>query len=580
VPVFCRSWESDTPKTSGTGAELKRAIEEQSFAIFIRPEGAEILAGGPSGLRHAEDAVRQLRAAGSAVVQCMDITDWPDFAARGVLLDISRCKVPTMDTLRGLVDLFSAWRINQLQLYMEHTFAYRGHERVWRGASPMTGREIEALDRYCAARGIELVPNQNSFGHMERWLKHEPYRRLAETTKPWKTPFGTLRNEPATLCPSDPGSIALIRDLYDQLLPHFSSRLLNVGCDETFELGQGRSRAACERRGRGRVYVDYLRKLHREVRQRGQRMMFWSDIIHEHRDAIARVPPDAIALVWGYEADHPFDRQCAELKRRGLDFYVCPGTSSWCSFAGRTTNAFGNLRNAARAGRRHGATGYLMTDWGDYGHRQYLPVSLGPLMYGAAISWCAASNRSLDIGDELGRRVLADAGGRSGRFWLEAGRIHEASGVVIRNRSVLFNMIDSPLAEIPRIEGLTPAKVSAMEGEVNRLLRKLTGTGATGLPSRELRATLAVLRHACRRGRMAFMAEGAARRRQAAALAKDVQRIMARHRKLWLARNRAGGLRESLGYYERLLREYRSALRRKPRTAAATACPAGAAPVG
>lgn len=551
--------------SGGTPSQFDHRTGEQAFVVSIRPGGATIMPGGAPGLRYARQCLEQLRSAGTRLVQCMDLADWPDFAVRGVMLDISRCKVPTMATLRGLVDLFAAWRINQLQLYMEHTFAYRGHEKVWRGASPMTGREIEALDKWCRDRGIELVPNQNSFGHMERWLKHAPYRRLAETTKPWNTPFGTVRSWATTLCPSDPGSIALIRDLYDQLLPHFSSRLLNVGCDETFELGQGRSRAACARRGRGSVYVDYLRKLRREARRRGRRMMFWSDIVHEHREVIAHVPREAIALVWGYEDDHPFDRQCAELKRRGLEFYVCPGTSSWCSFAGRTTNALENLRNAARAGRRHGATGYLMTDWGDYGHRQYLPVSLGPLLYGAGVSWCAAAHESLDVGEVLDRLALRDADGRSGRWWLEAGRIHEASGVFIKNRSVLFNMMESPIADIRRMKGLTPARISAMEREVNRLLRACAGLRAASLLSRELRATLAVLGHACRRGRLAFMPEGAARRREAAALAKDMREIIAQHRTLWRARNRPGGLRESTAYYESVLREYQTLLSTKPR---------------
>src|SRR3989304_4735960 len=108
------------------------------------------------------------------------IADWPDFTHRGVLLDVSRDKVPTMETLFDLVDLLASWKINQVQLYMEHTFAYRGHEVVWQHASPLTGDEIEALDTFCGNRYVGLVPNQNSLGHMHRWLIHEPYRRLAE----------------------------------------------------------------------------------------------------------------------------------------------------------------------------------------------------------------------------------------------------------------------------------------------------------------------------------------------------------------------------------------------------------------
>ena len=96
------------------------------------------------------------------------------------MLDISRDKVPTMATLFSLVDLLAELKINQLQLYTEHTFAYRNHPAVWAKASPMTGDEILQLDQYCRERFIELVPNQNSFGHMEQWLKLPQYRDLAE----------------------------------------------------------------------------------------------------------------------------------------------------------------------------------------------------------------------------------------------------------------------------------------------------------------------------------------------------------------------------------------------------------------
>lgn len=53
-------------------------------------------------------------------------------------LDISRCKVPKMETVYRIVDILSSLGYNQFQLYMEHTFAYPQHEVVWREASPMT----------------------------------------------------------------------------------------------------------------------------------------------------------------------------------------------------------------------------------------------------------------------------------------------------------------------------------------------------------------------------------------------------------------------------------------------------------
>ena len=177
----------------------------------------------------------------------MHIVDWPDYAHRGVMLDITRDRVPTMQTLYALVDLLASLKLNQLQLYTEHTFAYAGHDIVWQDASPMTGEEVLLLDAYCRDRYVELVPNQNSFGHMHRWLKFDEYRPLAESPDGILHGFSTVK-EPYSFCPIDPGSIALLEDMYDQLLPHFSSRQFNVGLDETWDLGEGRSKEPCATR--------------------------------------------------------------------------------------------------------------------------------------------------------------------------------------------------------------------------------------------------------------------------------------------------------------------------------------------
>jgi len=96
---------------------------------------------------------------------------------------------------------------------------------------------------------VDLVPNQNSFGHMERWLKHPRYLPLAEAPDGAETPWGFRWQGPFSLCPTDPAAIDLLRDLYGQLLPNFTSKLFNAGLDETFDVGQGRSLEICADRG-------------------------------------------------------------------------------------------------------------------------------------------------------------------------------------------------------------------------------------------------------------------------------------------------------------------------------------------
>jgi hypothetical protein len=342
------------------------------------------------------------------------------------MLDISRDKVPTMSTLRRIVDLLKVCNYNQFQLYTEHTFSYSKHETVWRNSSPITAAEIRELDAYCRMNDIELVPNQNSFGHMERWLVHPEYNKLAAMPNGGAvTPWGTIKKFPTTLDPSNPGSLDLIEGLFDELLPNFSSDLVNIGCDETFEISDPDE------------YLGFLLKVADAARRRGKRAMFWGDMILRHPERVRSLPRDMIALDWGYEGDHPFEKEAAAFKAAGLDFYVCPGTSSWRSLGGRVENMRENLQAAEKAGRLHGAKGYMVTDWGDEGHWQPLAASLPGIIMGGAFAASGAKSANMDLERELDAVMDAPLGGTL----LRLGTLYLRGGAIRANCSELFNIL-------------------------------------------------------------------------------------------------------------------------------------------
>ena len=230
-------------------------------------------------------------------------------------------------------------------------------------------------------------------------------------------PWGTMKG-PFSLAPAEPGSLELIKGLFDEMLPHFTSSMVNVGCDETFDLGYGKSKALCEQYGTGQVYLLYLLSLYANLAGRDKTMQFWGDIILQHPDLVSKLPRDVIALEWGYEADHPFDEHGKAFAASGIPFYVCPGTSAWNTLAGRTDNCLGNLRNAAVNGVKHGAIGFLNTDWGDNGHWQVLPVSYLGYAMGAAYSWSNQTADQVDVKLALSRFAFDDPTGSMGALAL------------------------------------------------------------------------------------------------------------------------------------------------------------------
>ena len=221
----------------------------EAYTLRITATGIEVESPSPAGVLNGLRTLKQLLHRCGRSLPCLAVEDAPYFPFRGVMLDISRDRVPTMASLHMLIDKLSDLKINHLQLYIEHAFAYAGHEIVWRNASPVTPEEMRSLDDYCRLRGVELCANQNTLGHMDRWLKHPQYAHLGEVSGHYINPSRKLFGQywqPNTLNPFDPRAMGLIRDLLTQQTAAVSGRFVNIGCDEPIDLGYGHSKAQCE----------------------------------------------------------------------------------------------------------------------------------------------------------------------------------------------------------------------------------------------------------------------------------------------------------------------------------------------
>ncbi len=522
----------------------------QGYSLSIQKNEISIVGCDVPGLLYGAMTLRQIarQYAGTNSLPVVTIEDWPDFENRGVMLDVARCKVPKMETLYAQVDRFAEWKFNQIQLYTEHTFAYKNHPIVWKDASSMTPEQIRALDAYCKERHIELVPNQNSFGHMNRWLKHERYSHLAET------PGGT------DLSPVIPESIELLRDMYDDLLPNFSSSQFNVGCDETWSLGKGKSKAAVEERGVGKVYFEFLMEIYKLCKERGVTMQFWGDIIMNHPELIPELPKDVIAMEWGYNAQHPFAEHGKKFAESEIPFYVVPGTSSWNSLVGRTDNALENLRNAAKNGLANGAIGYLVTDWGDMGHWQFEPVSYLPFSYGAGVSWAYENNKDMDITRAVDVHVFEDKAGVMGQLAYDLGNAHKKINYYRHNRSFYYSLLAYEIERKP-YEKMTVEGLKATLKETDAIMARLSKTDMhceqANQIFQEFELAGKMIRFACHLGivriedgRVSTFRIPENKRKE---LAAELAPIIPEFKRLWRVRNREGGLAESAGHFDRLM---------------------------
>ena len=528
--------------------DLPGERSDEYYTLELTPERAWLRARGAAGLRGARATLAQLRGLGA--VPPLRIEDAPRFARRGLMLDISRDRVPTFDTLRGLVDRMASWKMNHLQLYVEHTVAYVGHEEVWRAASPLTLEELSALDVYAAEKGVALTANQNCFGHFERWLRHPRYAPLGEMDR-GHMHHGVFFVPPNTLCPTDPRSLRLVEDLLEQLVPRCSGAYANIGCDEPWDLGLGRSRAECEGKGRGRVFSEYVAKAADKVRRLGKRPQFWCD---PHPNEDGALLGDIVALIWGYDAATNFETRAAAHRAAGREVWVAPGTSCWGSSTGRTWNRRANLDRAAATP----SDGFLCTAWGDGGHRQPWPVTLFGFAEAAMAAWsgpgryeAAAAGLHAFGHSQLGE-WLADLGNVDAELCRgERPGFGGASPQPVYNQTALWRELHTPFHE-RQGPGDTAAweEIGARLASLSRALPAL----ADPLLERECRHGLDIAQWTCERALLRRRSDPALEDRKR--LAARMCDLMAEYRELWLARSRPGGLEDSLAHYAAFARQW------------------------
>jgi hypothetical protein len=546
----------------------------------VSSKNVEILYSDIAGAYYGLLTLKQMNKIYSGLIPNMEIQDYPDLSIRGVMLDISRDKVPSLETLYGIIDILADLKYNHLELYVEgFSFAYSSFESLWKGKeTPITGEEIMKLDKYCKKRFIDLVPNQNSLGHMMAWLETDQFADLAECPEGFRLmPFMKMKS---TLDPYDPGSIKLVEDMINDIIPYFSSDYFNVNLDEPFELGHCKSKEKAEEIGVGKVYLDFANKIHKIIKTHNKRMMMWGDVVLKHPEIVSDIPEDIILLDWGYEAEYPFEKNGLKFKETGLDYIVCPGTSSWTSIGGRTNNMAGNILNAVKSGVKNGAIGMLVTDWGDMGHWQYLPVSYAGFVVGGGLSWNSNSYNESMIENYLDVFVYEDENEQMGSFTLALGRYNQFEEILAINMTLInlgfqFGLMDhvmyqSVLNSIPStFEHLAPEGLAYIIHErfqlrhpfqYNELLNYLNGL-KQGLNRSDMKCLKADIVLDEYNNAIAFIRVGAMLKnyigsehsmsrnekiKYLESMKEDYSTFLKEHKRLWLSRNKSGGIDRSM----------------------------------
>lgn len=384
---------------------LKQAedMKKEEYKMSIQSDGVRIHGGSSAGILHGVQTLRQILALEGAVLPCLTIEDYPDIPNRGYYLDATRGRIPTLAYLKSFVEKLSFYKINQLQLYVEHSFLFKGLSEVWRDDTPLTADEILELDAYCRQFHIELVPSLSSFGHLYKLLSTKTYAALCELPDSDKEPFSfNDRMDHHTIDVTNTESMELVKRLIDEYIPLFSSKHFNICADETFDLGKGKSKKLADEIGIDNMYIGFVKELCEYLVKKGKSPMFWGDIIRAFPEAIQQLPAETICLNWGY-ARNEGEVSAQVLDKAGAVQYLCPGVAGWNQFINFIDASYENISRMCAYAHKYNALGVLNTDWGDFGHINHPEFGITGMIFGAAFSW----NRQIPDKEEIKSQISA-----------------------------------------------------------------------------------------------------------------------------------------------------------------------------
>ena len=364
----------------------------EKYSLEISKDSVVITSDGLNGVFYGIQTLRQIFR--SEEVPFLRIEDEPDFEYRGLYHDITRGKVPTVDTLKKLIDHMAYFKMNSLQLYVEHTFEFEETKELIKRTGYISREELKQLDKYCRDNFIDFIPSIATFGHMYEILEQDKYRHL-RVCKDVKTPKNFWRSRMAhhTIDPLNPESIELVTSLIDQYEPNFCTDKFNICGDETFDLENYGGDVDT-----GKLYVDFIHKI--IVHLKNKKIMMWADVLLHHPETLDSMPDDVYYLNWDYAAA-PSEENVAKISALGRKQIVCPGTWSWSRLCEDFDLGESNITRLIDYGYKYNAVGVLNTNWGDYGNPASIEMAMYGIMLGGVKSWRVATKTGEEFYDAV-----------------------------------------------------------------------------------------------------------------------------------------------------------------------------------
>lgn len=375
---------------------IESTQEPEKVEITVSTEHIKITGGSARAVFHGLTSLKWMLFQNKSTLGQGVYQGSPKFPNRGVFLDVSRGKVPNVSYLKDLVCMLADLKYNILQLYFEDKFLLADKPRIGILTGGYTKEQIKELDDWCISHHIELQPSLQTFSHFHGILNLPEYSHLAENENLF------------SLAAGKPEVCTFLDEVLGEVLSWFTSHTVHLNMDEAYDLGTGYSKARVEALGTGPVYLEHLQRVVEIARRHGAgKIIVWGDIAMRYPEVLDGIPDNVVLADWNYNPLTHF-KSLENIDRYKGEFWAAGGISTWNSLFPRVYNSYTNLINYSVQAYQKGAQGFLVTDWGDYGHFQPLGLSLYGYMIGARQAYDASPIATFDLEQELRTMMFAN----------------------------------------------------------------------------------------------------------------------------------------------------------------------------
>ncbi len=263
-------------------------MSTEAYKVHISQEKIGVVAGSQLGLRHALKTLFQFSPDGRLLQG--KIEDAPSLKMRGFHVNFDSFRQMDMDEARYVLKNAAKLKLNTILFEYSNRFPFEKHARI-KAPTALTKEDVVELVELARANGMEVIPLQQSIGHLDYLLRNDHYAWIREEEK-----------HKDQLCPLHPDSFTIFTELAEEVLAlHPGIRHFHIGGDEARRMGTcPKCREKVEKYGVSRLYVDYINQVSQWLTERGLTPIIWDDMLCAHPEALDDLDRNITIMYWEY----------------------------------------------------------------------------------------------------------------------------------------------------------------------------------------------------------------------------------------------------------------------------------------